>query len=96
MSFPSFNNVPPKDPLDVLPYAFDWTAFLPVGSTIVSATVSVPSGITLVAPAVVNGSVVNFTLSGGVANNAYLISCFIQMNPPDAANRSFTLNVKSL
>lgn len=96
MSFPSFNNVPPKDPLDVLPYAFDWTAFLPAGSTIVSATVTVPSGLTLVSAAVVNGPIVNFTLSGGQANNAYLVSCFIEMSPPDAANRSFTLQVKSL
>lgn len=96
MAFPSFNNVPPKDPLDVLPYSFNWANFLGVGETIVSATITVPTGITLYSAAVINGQVVNFYLSGGTANNAYLISCFIQTDLPDAANRSFTLQVKSL
>jgi len=39
---------------------------------------------------------VNFYLSGGIANNAYLVSNFIETNVPDTANRSFTLQVKNL
>jgi len=96
MAFPSFNNIPPKDPLDVLPYAFDWTNFLPPGVTITSATITVQAPATLASPVVINGMVVNFYLSGGIANNAYLVSNFIETNVPDTANRSFTLQVKNL
>jgi hypothetical protein len=95
MAFPSTNNVPPKDPLDVAAYSFNWASFLAAGETIVSATITVPTGITATTP-VINGQVVNFYLSGGTAGDAYLISCFIQTNLPDAAKRSFTLQVKSL
>lgn len=95
MAFPSTNNVPPKDPLDVAAYSFNWASFLAAGETIVSASITVPTGITAT-PAVINGQVVNFYLSGGVAGMAYRIACFIQTDLPDAANRSFLLQVQSL
>jgi len=96
MAFPSFNNMPPKDPLDVTAYDFNWSSFLAPGETIVSATITVPTGITLFSPAVINGQIVDFYLSGGTANNDYRIYCFIQTDLPDAANRSFTVQVRSL
>jgi len=95
MAFPSFNSIPPKDPLDVSPYSFNWANFLGAGETIVSATITVPTGITAT-PAVINGQVVNFYLSGGIAGQAYRITCFIQTDLPDAASRSFLLQVNNL
>lgn len=96
MAFPSTNNISPKDPLDVSPYNFNWGDFLGTGETIVSATITVPPGITLYSPAVINGQIVNFRLSGGAAGMAYRIACFIQTDLPDAANRSFLLQVNNL
>lgn len=95
MTYPNVNVISPKDPLDVLPYAFDWTNFLASGETIQSATITVPTGITLGAQQI-NGSIVQFYLSGGTAGTAYKISCFIQTNMTPAANRSFQLQVSNL
>lgn len=96
MAFPSTNKIPPKDPLDALTYAFDWSNFWPPGATIVSATITVPTGVTLVSPAVINGMIVNFMLSGAIANNSYEISCLARTDIAGTANRSFQLNVKNL
>lgn len=96
MAFPSTNSMPPKDPLDVTAYDFNWSSFLAPSETIVSARITVPTGITLFSPAVINGQVVDFYLSGGEPGMAYRIYCFIQTDLPDAVNRSFLLQVNNL
>jgi hypothetical protein len=92
MAYPPVNYIPAKDPLDVLPYAFDWTNFLAAGETIQAATITVPDGIVVSLQQIV-GNVVQFFLSGGTDGQAYKIDCFIQTNSTPAANRSFLLQV---
>lgn len=96
MAYPGVNIISPKDPLDVCAYSFNWSSWLGAGETITSANVTVPTGITLYSVAVINGPVVSFYLSGGTSGMAYRISCFVQTNLSDAANRSFLLQVQNL
>jgi hypothetical protein len=96
MAYPGVNSISPKDPLDVCAYSFNWSNWLGAGETITSANVTVATGITLYSTPVINGSVVSFYLSGGANGMAYQISCLIQTDLPDAANRSFLLQVKNL
>ncbi len=91
MALPLANNVPPKDPLDVLPYQFNWANFLAAGETITSATITVPTGITLFLPAVVNGPIVNFYLSGGTNGNGSSVSSSVAISiyvSPSSAARA--------
>lgn len=91
----SQNTIPPKDPLAVLPYQFDWTAWLSTNETISSAVITVPSGITLSQAASVNGGLVTFWLSGGTTGGAYLIACEIVTSQGRTDSRSFSLLVQT-
>lgn len=81
------NQFPPKDPSAVLDYQFDWAAednntgltnWLAEGETIVSHSVTVPDGITLVSSSIVNnGTTVLFWLSGGDNGVDYSVNCRI-------------------
>lgn len=90
MAFP-LATIPAKDPTAILDYAFDFTAWLATNETITSATVTVPTGITLYQPASPSNGVVTFWLSGGSAGNSYLIECEIQTNQGRTDSRSFAL-----
>jgi hypothetical protein len=92
---PNFNQMPPKDPVAVLPYSFSWANWLATGETISTATVTVPDGITLFSEPVIDGGTVSFYLSGGTDGEAYLVACVIQTSLPDKDRRSFLLQVKS-
>ena len=83
--------IPVKSPDAVLDYAFDFSAWLATNETISSATITVPTGITLAQGASINGGVVTFWLSGGSAFNSYLISCEVVTNQGRTDSRSFTL-----
>lgn len=95
MAIPLTNTIPPKSPDAVLDYAFDWSAWLATNETITSATVAVPTGITLSQPASVSGGVVTFWLSGGAANNGYSIACEVVTSQGRTDSRSFYLQVQS-
>jgi hypothetical protein len=94
MAVPFLNQIPPKNALATLDYEFDWTAWLASGETIASATVTVPTGITLYTPASVNGGVVVFWLSGGTAMQTYSIACTVVTSAGRTDVRSFLLSVK--
>ncbi|MEX3914913.1 hypothetical protein AB4Y43_01515 [Paraburkholderia sp. BR10872] len=87
--------IPNKDPLSTLDYAFDWSAWLATNETISTATINVPTGITLAQGASINAGVVTFWLSGGTTFNSYLIECEIQTNQGRTDSRSFQLQCMS-
>jgi hypothetical protein len=72
----------PKDPEAVLDYKFAWGAdsppWLDSGETIASATVDVPTGLTLESQSVTDdGESVLVWLSGGTIGATYLVECTI-------------------
>lgn len=84
MTISSF--VPGKTPGDSLPFAFDWADWVAVNAvsgspdTIVSATMTAtPSGLTI-GTVSVNSPLVVATISGGVANVVYTVTCVITTN----------------
>lgn len=94
-----------KDPSAVLDYKFDWantrnggdvSDWLAVGETIVSAIVTVDSGITKDSDSLTdtNSSVTVF-LSGGTAGVSYTVACRITTNstPARTDERSITISV---
>lgn len=66
-----------KDPCAVLDYAFNWaTNWLEPGDTIVSHTITVPTGITKDSDSESAG-IVTVWLSGGTAGTTYEVACEI-------------------
>jgi hypothetical protein len=61
---------PIKQPADVQDYDIDFSQWLPIGDSLVSATVSTPTGITLDV-FYVTSPIVKIWVSGGVAGNSY-------------------------
>jgi hypothetical protein len=88
------NYIPSKNPLSILDYNFDWSAWLAPNETIVSATVTVPPGITLYTPASVNAGAVVFWLSGGTSGQIYAITGLITTSAGRTDVRTFQLTVK--
>ena len=88
---PFQQQMPVKDPTAVLDYAFDYSAWLATNETISTATITVPTGIALAQGASINGGIVTFWLSGGVALNSYTISCEITTSQGRTDSRSFQL-----
>lgn len=84
-------SIPPKSPDAVLDYAFDFTAWLATNETISTATISVPTGITLYQAAQISAGVVTFWLSGGTSGNFYPIECTISTSQGRTDSRSFQL-----
>ena len=69
-----------KDPDAVLPYGFDWSAWLATGDTIASAAwdITSPSGDSTPVSASstsVSGAVASVTLSAGTVGNEYQARC---------------------
>jgi hypothetical protein len=94
MAVPFLNQIPNKNPLAVLDYEIDWTAWLASGETIAAANVTVPAGITLSTPASVNGGVVVFWLSGGTSGQSYTVTGMITTSAGRTDVRSFLLSVR--
>lgn len=85
------NVPPPKDPTANLDYGFNWSSWLQTGETITTATVTVPTGITLAQSAQIVSGVVVFWLSGGAVGNSYLIECEVTTSQGRTDSRSFNL-----
>lgn len=68
-----------KDPQAVLDYQWDWSLWLAVGETISTATVTVPTGITL-ASSTSTTTTVTAWLSSGTVGADYTITCHIVTN----------------
>ena len=92
---PNVNRIPPKDPVEVLTYSFDWTAWLSENEIITDAQITVDTGLTLFSEPTITGGVVTFYLSGGTNGVAYNVSCVIQTNLPDVGKRTFSLQVQN-
>jgi hypothetical protein len=84
---PQYKSFPPKHPTAKLDYVFDWAPlknnrglsdWLGEGETIVSYTVTVPTGIDKVSDALIEeGTSVIVWLDNGTAGTEYLITCNI-------------------
>jgi hypothetical protein len=82
-----------KDPLAVLDYAEDWTAYLAVGETITSYAWSVaPTGELAISGSSIGAAV---SVTGGVAGNIYLLSCKFVTSGGRTDTRSITIRVQN-
>ncbi|MFI2761435.1 hypothetical protein ACH5A3_21575 [Streptomyces echinatus] len=67
-----------KDPSALLDYSWDWSAWLAeVADIIVSATITVPSGLTAVGPPAIGDTIVTQRVSGGSVDVVYAVTCRI-------------------
>jgi len=81
-----------KDPVEVLDYVWDWSSWLAVGETISTATVTVPTGITLDSTTHDTDSVTAW-ISGGAAGAYYIIGCKITTSSARTADRNIYITV---
>jgi hypothetical protein len=89
LGLPSFN----KDPSAVLDYYIDWTDWLAASETILTATWTVPAGITKDSQTL-SSPLVGIWLSGGTAGTNYLISCKVVTNQVRTDERSMMIIVR--
>ena len=91
-----------KDPEAILDYPFDWKPatngrggkdWLADGETIVSHTITVPTGLTLDSSSESDGIVVAW-LSGGTADMTYRVECKITTNMGRTDERSIWITVR--
>lgn len=82
-----------KDPDAVLDFAFDWSAWLEDGETIVDHEVVAADGITLDSSDA-DAGVVTFWLSGGTLRGSYRVTCHIVTSAGREDDRSLTVSVR--
>jgi hypothetical protein len=89
--------VPPyverKDPSDILDYEWDWSDWLETSETIVSASWTVPTGITQT-DTDVGSTTATLWLSGGTAGTTYEVACKIVTSMDRTAERSCRILVE--
>lgn len=95
MPFPYSTGWPAKSPDAILDYNFDFTSWLATGETLSSATITVPTGITLYQAGEIVGSTVVFWLSGGSANQSYPVTCSFTTSAGRSDSRTSTLNCQT-
>lgn len=85
----------PKDPQAQLDYTFNWSQWLPGGSTIASVIWTIPAGITQIASSFTN-TTATVWVSGGTVGTTYTVTCRITTNAatPLIDERSVTLVVE--
>jgi hypothetical protein len=81
-----------KDPQAVLDYQWNWAAWLAVGETISSHTVTVATGITLDS-STATGTAVTAWISGGTAGE-YRVGCRIVTTAGRTDERGITITVR--
>lgn len=86
---------PPKDPAAILDYAFDWAAWLAVGETLSSFTLTADAGITIqTSPAAaISGTKVVWWLAGGAAGTFYNLYLTITTNQGRTDRRTLQVEV---
>ncbi len=85
-----------KDPSATLDYSIDWSAWLPSGDTIDTATWTATTGLTVEAspaPSVASG-IATVWLSGGVSGTRYTATCQVTTTAGRIDERSITIAVK--
>lgn len=87
---------PAKDPNDILDEKFVWSNWLAANEVIYTSNVTVaPAGLTILSSTHDDTSV-TFHVSGGTANVTYTVTCEIVTSNGNTANRSATIQVKTL
>jgi hypothetical protein len=81
-----------KDPDAILDYGFNWTGWLASGETIVSASWTIPTGITKTTDQVTTTHTVVW-LSGGTVGKTYAIACKITTSAGRVDERTFRIYV---
>lgn len=81
-----------KQPADVKDYTWDWTAWMPEGDSILTATVTADAGVTLGAK-VIAGNLVQQFISGGTDGGVYKITCTMTTTQGRRDERDITLYV---
>ena len=82
-----------KDPAAILDYSIDWSAWLPSGDTIDSATWTASTGLTVEAspaPSVAAG-IATVWISGGVAGTRYRLTCQVTTDAGRVDERSIAI-----
>ncbi len=84
-----------KDGSAVLDYIYDFSEWLAVGETISTATVTVPTGLTLDSSSITDGGTsVTAWLSGGTSNHRYSVVCEIVTTAGRTDDRTMTIQVQ--
>jgi hypothetical protein len=83
-----------KDPADVLDYEWDWSDWLETSETIVTATWTVPTGITQT-DTDVGSTTATVWLSGGTAGTTYEVACKVLTSMDRTAERSCRILVEN-
>lgn len=82
-----------KDPQDVLRREFDWSAFLDEGEAITSHTVSTESGDVVVGASTLDGSIQEFSISGGTEGSVARVVAHVVTDAGREADRTIDLFV---
>jgi len=85
-----------KDPSAELDYGFNWAdrGWLAAGETITTSTWTVPAGLTQLTSGVSGGTVTTVWLSGGAAENDYMITNRIVTSGGRTDERSLIIRVR--
>lgn len=81
-----------KDSAAVLDYQWDWSDWLASGETIVSGTVTTPTGI-VEDSEVIGSTAVTAWLSGGTVGVTYVLQCTITTSAGRTDNRKMIIRV---
>jgi hypothetical protein len=81
------------DPDATLDYRFDWSTWLSDDETIVSSTVTVPTGLTLASQSQEDGIVTGW-ISGGTLFKSYDVRCRITTSDGRTDDRTMSLIVR--
>lgn len=82
-----------QDPDEVLDYTIDWSEWLASGDTIVAATATGPTGIT-VGQTVFTINEVTIWVQGGIAGTSYDIEIHVTTNGGRQGDRTITIQIK--
>jgi hypothetical protein len=81
-----------KDPVAVLDFEWDWTAWLAAGETILDASATAASGLT-VDSSTISDARVSAWISGGTAGQSYPVKCQVITSAGRTDARSITIAV---
>lgn len=84
---------PPKDPLAILDYEMDWSDWLADGVALTSASVTADSADLAVSNTNVEGEVVRWRLSAGVAGQTYKVAVQVETDNGQVDRRSINVKV---
>jgi len=81
-----------KDPDAILDYIFDWSDWLATGEVIITALISVPTGLTIVSQTKTATEAIAW-ISSGTTNTTYRVECKILTNSGRTDVRAIQIRV---